>query len=138
MQKSARLLALAALLACGTAAPALATWVPLTAVPVDSRASIDFADASPVLPNRVEAISLRAGNTDVMCSSIDAFFRSGETMRLFSGLLPMGRENVIQMLPVHRDLARIEFHCKAVNGGVGDISVAANVVAGGVIVEPAG
>src|SRR5690348_1149332 len=44
MMKSARVLILAGLLTAGAAAPAMATWVPVTAVPLDSRPTIDVVD----------------------------------------------------------------------------------------------
>jgi hypothetical protein len=127
MKKGAGILALATLLAATAAAPAMAVWMPVTAIPLDARRSVDVVDASRTLPDRVDAISLRADNTDVMCRSVEGYFRSGETMQLFSGFMPAGRENVIHMLPVHRDIARVDFHCHAANGGVGDIHVAANL-----------
>src|SRR5437763_3163174 len=93
MKKSTRVLALAGLLTAGAAAPAMATWVPVTAVPLDSRPTIDVVDASRELPTRVEALSITAHNSDVACSNVTGFFRDGQTMQLFHGILPAGREN---------------------------------------------
>lgn len=137
MTRRARLLALTALFSLGAAAPAFATWVPVTLVPLGANHNIDIVDAARELPNRVDALSFRADNDDVMCRSVDGYFRDGQTVQLFSGMLPMGHEDVIQMLPVHRDLARIDLHCHAAHGGAGDIQIAADVP-GGVVVVPAG
>lgn len=134
MTKSARVLALAGLLTAGAAAPAMATWVPVTAVPLDSRPTIDVVDASRELPTRVEALSITAHDSDVMCSNVTGFFRDGQTMQLFHGILPAGRENVIHMMPVHRDIKRVDFHCQALNGP-GTINVAANIAGHLIIVD---
>ena len=134
MTKSARVLALAGLLTAGAVAPAMATWVPVTAVPLDSRATIDIVDASRELPTRVEALSITAHDTDVMCRNVTGFFRDGQTMELFHGVLPAGRENIIHMIPVHRDIKRVDFHCRALNGA-GMIDVAANIAGRLIIVD---
>jgi len=127
MTRRAHLLAFTALFTLGAAAPALADWMPITQIPLDASRSINVVDASAALPNRVEALSFRADNSDVACRSVDGIFRSGQTMKLFSGVLPMGQENVIHMLPVHRDIARIDLHCRTVNGGAGDVQIAADI-----------
>ncbi len=134
MTKNARILAMAALLATGAAAPAAAAWMPVAAVPLGGHTSVDIVAAGNELPRRVDAIALRS-DTDVMCRNVEGFFRSGETMKLFSGFLPAGQENVIQMLPVHRDIARVQFDCHAVNGSTGGINLAANVPAPVVVGE---
>src|SRR5436305_53673 len=105
MTKSARILALAGLLAAGAAGPAMATWVPLTAVALDASPTTDIVDASRELPNRVEALSITAHDSDIACRDVTAFFRDGSTEQLFRGtVLPAGKENVVHMLPVHRDV----------------------------------
>jgi len=133
MKKSARVLAFAALLTAFASAPAFATWVPVTGVPLDSRATIDVVDASRELPTRVDALSFTARDTDVVCRDVTGFFRDGQTMPLFHGLLPAGRENVIHMLPVHRDIKRVDMHCRAL-GGPGSVDIAANI-AGNIIIN---
>jgi len=137
MTKRARLLALTALFTLGAAAPALADWMPVSQIPLDAGRSVNIVDASAALPDRVEALSFRADNTDVVCRSVDGIFRSGMTMRLFSGVMPAGQEKVIHMIPVHRDITRIDLHCRAANGGAGDILIAANIQ-GPVTLVPAG
>src|SRR5438105_1121967 len=75
MKKSARVLAFAGLLTAFASAPAFATWVPVTGVPLDSRATIDVVDASRELPTRVDALSFTARDTDVVCRDVTGFFR---------------------------------------------------------------
>lgn len=127
MTSRARLLALAGLFTLGAAAPAFAAWMPVSQIALDGSRSTNIVDAGAALPDRVDAVSLRAESTDVVCRSVDGIFRSGTTMKLFSGVMHAGQENVIQMLPVHRDIARIDLHCRAANGGVGEVQIAADV-----------
>jgi hypothetical protein len=134
MTRRAQLLALATLFTLGAAAPAFAVWMPVTQIPLDASGSVNIVDAGATLPDRVEALSFRANNTDVVCRSVDGIFRSGMTMKLFSGVMPAGQENVIYMIPVHRDIARVDLHCRAAGGGAGDIQIAADIPASTVIV----
>lgn len=134
MTRRARLLVLATLFTLGAAAPAFAVWMPVTQIPLDAIGSINMVDTRAALPDRVEALSFRADNTDVVCRSVDGIFRSGMTMKLFSGVMPAGQENVIHMIPVHRDIARVDLHCHAANGGAGDIQIAADIPDSTVIV----
>lgn len=136
MTRSASVLALVAALTAGAVAPAFAAWVPVAQIPLDASRSTDIVDASRELPSRVDAISLRASNTDVVCRNIQGVFRSGVTEELFRGVLPAGHEDVIDLLPVHRDIARIDVHCRAADGGVGGLDLAADVP-GGVVITPA-
>jgi hypothetical protein len=127
MTRRARLLALTALFTLGAAAPVFAASMPVTQIPLDASRSINIVDASAALPHRVDAVSFRADKTDVVCRSVDGIFRSGTTMKLFSGVMPAGQENVIHMIPVHRDIARVDLHCRAAAGAVGNIVIAANI-----------
>lgn len=137
MTRRAQLLALSTLFTLGAAAPAFAAWMPVTQIPLDANRTVNIIDTSLALPNRVEALSFRADNTDVMCRSVDGIFRSGMTMRLFSGRMPAGLEKVILMIPVHRDIARIDLHCSAPIGQAGDIQIAADIPASTTIIAPA-
>ena len=96
-----------------------AGWRALRPAPVDGPAA--FVETS-------------AHDTDVMCRNVTGFFRDGQTMELFHGVLPAGRENIIHMIPVHRDIKRVDFHCRALNGA-GMIDVAANIAGRLIIVD---
>jgi len=125
MMKLLRSLALAGLIPVVTATPAMAAWVSVTSVPLGQTARTDVVDASGQLPSRVEALSFRA-DTDMKCRDVTAYYRSGQSHRLWSGMLSAGRTKTIHMLPVHRDVARIGYHCWTLNKP-GRLDIAANV-----------
>jgi hypothetical protein len=115
MTKSARILTLAGLISVVTVAPSMADWTPVISVPVDQSATINVVDAGRQFPSLVEALSFRANDTDVMCRDVTAFYRSGNTDKLWRGMLPAGHTKIIYMIPVHRDVVRIGFDCWALN-----------------------
>ena len=125
MMKLVRLLTLCGLLPVVAATQAMAALVPVTSIPVGQSARTEIYDGSGQLPSRVEALSFRA-DTDVKCRDVTAYYRSGSRHKLWSGMLSAGRTKTIRMIPVHRDVARIGFHCWAVTTP-GALEVAADI-----------
>jgi len=135
MRRSPRLLALTAVLCTGMAVPAMAALVSLGSVGLTDLTSSNAIDLRSNLPPRVEALSLQARDSDVMCRDVTARFRNGESMQIFRGFLPLGQDRVINMLPVHRDVARVDFDCRSTSPTGGRIDLAADVPAGRVVID---
>ena len=121
-----RIVTLTGFISAVAALPAMAEWVPVISVPVNQSATVDVIDASGQLPGLVEALSFRANDTDVSCQEVTVFYRNGNQDRLWRGMLPAGHTKTIHMLPVHRDVARIGFHCWSLNKP-GAVDIAADV-----------
>src|ERR1700680_1199001 len=135
MRRSPRLLALATVLCTGMTVPAMAALVSLGSVGLTDLNTADTIDLRGNLPPRVEALSLQAQDSDVMCRDVTARFRNGETMQIFRGFLTRGRDQVINMIPVHRDVDRIDFNCRSTSPAGGRIDLAADVPAGHVVID---
>ena len=134
--RSPRLVALTAVLCTGMAVPAMAALVRIGSIDLTNRNTADVIDLHGNLPPRVEALSLQARDSDVMCRDVTARFRSGDTLQIFHGFIRRGRDEIVNMLPVHRDLNRIDFDCRATDGAGGTMDVVADVTAGRVVVDP--
>jgi hypothetical protein len=135
MRTSPRLLALTAVLCTGMAVPAMAALVSLGSVGLTGLNTATTIDLRGNLPPRVEALSLQAHDSDIMCRDVTARFRNGESMQIFRGFLPRGRDEVINMIPVHRDVDRVDFDCHSTSASGGRIDLAADVPAGRVVID---
>jgi len=123
--KGPRLLALAAILVSGTAAPALAAWDRIGSVDVSSRNGTQVAYEN--FGGRVESLALRARDADVMCRNVTATFGNGQTADIFHGVLPRGRNVTVDLPGNTRMIRRVDFDCRAQDRGNAQVEISADV-----------
>jgi hypothetical protein len=136
-----RLLALAAALCAGVALPASAQPGPYGqpgydrpgSGPWDRIGSVDFSfrpDRETAYGNfggRVEALSFVARNSNVRCNAITATFNNGRTRALYQGVLPRGREVVVDLPGASRMIRRIDFDCRSTQPRIARVDINADI-----------
>jgi hypothetical protein len=145
--KKTRLMALAATLCAGVAMPASAQpaysqydrnpayggqYDPNTG-PWDRLGSVDFSvrpDHEVAYGNfggRVEKLAFTARTGSVRCDRITATFNNGRTRELYRGVLPRGREVVVDLPGQSRLIRRIDFDCRSMAPRVARVDIAADI-----------
>lgn len=123
--KTARVLAMAAVLSAGISAPALADYVRLGSVEVGYRTDRDTSWTR--FGGGMEGLRLTADRSDILCRAIVVQFGDGSRQTVFSGPLRQDRPVEVDLRGGTRRVRNISFTCRsdARRGGV--ISIAANV-----------
>jgi len=122
--KRTRLVALAAVLCAGVAAPASAAWDRIGTVNFTPRP--DHETTYGTFGGRVEALSLRA-RAPVQCNDVRATFGNGMTRTLYRGTLRPGRETVMDLPGPARLIRRIDFDCRSLIPRMATVDIAADV-----------
>jgi hypothetical protein len=135
--KKTRLLALAAALCTSVALPASAQpgydYNRPGSGPWDRIGSVDFSfrpDRETEYGNfggRVEALSFVARNSAVRCNQITATFNNGRTRELYRGILPRGREVVVDLPGASRLIRRIDFDCRSMQPRIARVDINADI-----------
>jgi len=123
--RTPHLLALAAILCAGAAVPASAAWDRIGSVDFSNRNTTDVQYGN--FGGRVEALSLRARNSDVTCRDVTATFGNGNTRSVFQGFLPRGRDVTLDLPGNGRMIRRLDFNCRATNRDGARVDIAADV-----------
>jgi len=120
-----RTLALAAVLAAGSAAPALAAnWDRIDSVNVSHGADRD--SVSPDFGGPVEALRFTARESGMQCKAITAVFGNGERSQIFSGRIARGTSRAVDLPGARRNIAKLNFRCHALDKSGGRIVIEAN------------
>ena len=123
--KRCHVLALAAVLSAGVAAPAMAAW--------DHIGSVEFSRGDNheteygTFGGSVEALALQAQRSDVMCRRVMATFGNGETREVFHGPLPRGQNVTVDLPGRERMVKRLDFDCRSANKRGATVNISANV-----------
>src|SRR3954470_23868918 len=123
--RTPRLMALAAVLCAGAAVPAFAAWDRIGSVDFSYRNSTDVQYGN--FGGRVEALSLRARNSDVTCRDVTAVFGNGNTRSVFHGFLPRGRDVTLDLPGNARMIQRLQFNCRSTDRDGARVDIAADV-----------
>jgi len=123
--RTPRLLALAAILCAGAAIPASAAWDRIGTVDFSYRDTTDVQYGN--FGGRVEALSLKARNTDVTCNDVRAVFGNGATRSVFRGTLTRGRDVTLDLPGNGRMIRRLEFNCRPMGREAARVDIAADV-----------
>jgi hypothetical protein len=123
--KGPRVLALAAVLFSGAAAPALAAWDRIGSVDISSRNGTQAQYEN--FGGRVEALALQARDADVTCRDVTATFGNGQTANVFHGVLQRGRNVTVDLPGEARMIRRLDFDCRASDRGGARVDIAADV-----------
>ena len=123
--RTTRLMALATVLLSGMAAPALADWDRIGSVDFSFRDNRDTQYGN--FGGRVEALALRARNSDVTCRDVTATFGNGSRSEVFHGFLPRGRNVTVDLPGNSRMIRRLDFNCRAMDRNGGTVEIAADV-----------
>ena len=123
--KRCNLLALAAFLLTGVAAPASAAWDRIGSVEFSRGDNRDTQYGN--FGGSVEALALQARDSDVTCRNVTATFRNGQTQRIFRGSLRRGRVVAINLPGRERYVSRLDFNCRAVGRRGTTVDISADV-----------
>ena len=123
--KTRNLLALAAFLSAGVAAPASAAWDRIGSVEFSRGDNRDTQYGS--FGGSVEKLALQARDADVTCRNVTATFRNGQKQRVFRGSLPRGRVVAIDLPGRERSVSRLDFNCRADGRGAVTVDISADV-----------
>ena len=123
--RSPRLMAMAAILFSGVAVPAFAAFDHIGTVDVTSQPGHDVQYGN--FGGRVEALSLQARDSDVMCRNVTATFGNGRTRDIYHGVLPRGRNVSVDLPGEARIVRRIDFDCRSMQRPTGRIEISADV-----------
>src|SRR3954470_17905478 len=123
--RTPRLMALAAVLCAGAAVPAFAAWDRIGSVDFSYRNSTDVQYGN--FGGRVEALSLRARNSDVTCRDVTAVFGNGNTRSVFHGFLPRGREVTPDLPGNARMIRRLGVHGRSTDRDGARVDIASDV-----------
>ncbi len=121
----AKLLAIAAVLACGTTLPALAAWDRIGSVDI-SRGRDRTAEFNN-FGGRIDELSLQARGDDVMCRDVTATFDTGERRNVFQGRLPENRDITVNLRDRGRRIRSLDFDCRTDHGDRANVDIAANI-----------
>lgn len=137
--RKARLLALATALCAGVAVPAIGQpygqqpYGQPGPGPWDRIGSVDFSFrpdhevAYGRFGGRIEALSFRARNGNVMCDSVTATFGNGRTREIYRGPLRRNRDVVVDLPGQRRAIRRIDFQCRSMAPRVTRVDIAADI-----------
>jgi len=125
MKTRTKLLALAAILAGGVSAPALADYARIGSVDVGFQMDRDTTWSR--FGGHMEGLRLEASASDIMCRNIRVHFHDGETQNVFQGLLREGMPIDVDLRGGARLVDRIDFTCRSDRLRGGRIFVAADV-----------
>jgi hypothetical protein len=106
------------------AAPALAAMDHLGSVEFTVR---DREQTFGPLGGGVEALNLTARDSDMVCRDVTATFGNGQTRVVYQGMLPRGREVMIDLPGRERFVQRLDFTCRSTSVRGGDIDIAADI-----------
>lgn len=116
------LIALAAVLFTGVAAPAFAAWDRIGSVDFSFRNARETQYGN--FGGSVEALALRARDASVTCRNVTATFGNGQTRSVFRGTLPRGQDITLDVPGADRMIRRLDFDCRSTarRGATVDIS----------------
>jgi hypothetical protein len=120
-----RSMALAAVLLSGMVVPALADWDRIGSVDFSYRNNTDTQYGN--FGGRVEALVLRARNSDVTCRDVTAIFRNGDRTEVFHGFLPRGGNVTVDLPGSSRLIRRLDFNCRSMDRTGASVDIAADV-----------
>ncbi len=123
--KCIRLAATAAVLLTGMAVPAFAAWDRIGTVDFTFRGNNDVQYGN--FGGRVEALALRAQNSDVNCRDVTAEFYDGQRASVFHGALERGRDVTVDLPGNARLIRRLSFDCRSAERGGARVEIAADV-----------
>jgi hypothetical protein len=124
--RKTRTIAIAALLAAGTAMPALAEWNHIG----DLEASPDHYSNVQLggFTGRVEQIRINAaGRAD--CDDVRVTYENGDTQDVFSGTIPGGQDQLITFPDQSRRVEAVSLNCRAEREDGAHIAVSADIPA---------
>ncbi|MBI1330448.1 MAG: hypothetical protein GC166_11180 [Alphaproteobacteria bacterium] len=124
MRKS-HLAALAAMLALGSASPALAAWDRIGSVEFER--SRDHERQYANFAGRIEGINLRAVNEDVRCNRVTATFGNGKSRRVYSGVLRTNHPVNVDLPGQDRNVKRLDFVCRSLGRHDARVDIAVNI-----------
>jgi hypothetical protein len=125
LMKRTRILALAAVMAVGVSAPALADYVRLGSVNVGYRSDYDTAYSR--FGGRMEGLRFTADHSDVFCRFIRVNYADGSTDNVFSGRLDEDRPVNVDLRGGSRRVDSINFRCRSDSFRGGKIYIMAEV-----------
>ena len=115
-------LALAALLSTA-AVPAFAAWQRVGSVEFSMRDNHDSARGD----FRGNTVALTAPFNGVFCRDVEATFMNGRTRTVFSGMIPQGQTVNVDLPGGDRNVDRLDFDCRPMDGWRARVDVAADV-----------
>ncbi|HYM18031.1 MAG TPA: hypothetical protein VEU06_05660 [Micropepsaceae bacterium] len=119
-----RLAVLAAVFFSSVAVPALAAWDHLGSVNFTVR---DRDQSFGPLGGSVEALNLMARDSDVVCRDVTATLGNGQTRTVYQGVLPRGREVMIDLPGGERFVRRLDFNCRSESVRGSEVDIAADI-----------
>ena len=119
-----RLVVLAAVLVSGVALPALAAYDHLGTVDFGVR---DRERTFGPLGGGIEALNLMARDSDVVCRDVTATFGNGQTRVVYQGVLPRGREVMVDLPGRERFVRTLNFNCRSTSPRGANVDIAADV-----------
>jgi hypothetical protein len=122
--RTTRLLAAGAL-SCAAAAPAFAAWDRIGSVDIAGRPGTEVQYGN--FGGPVQALSLRARESDVTCRDVTAVFGYGDSRTIFHGPLPRGRDITLDLPDEGRMIRQLQFHCRSGERDGSRIDIAADV-----------
>jgi hypothetical protein len=125
MRQNRRVLILAALLAGGASAPAMADYVRIGSVDVGFRMDRDSAWSR--FGGGMEGLRLIASNSDIACRNIRVTFGDGTQQNVFNGVLQEESPVDVDLRGGVRRVQRIDFACRSDRAEGGKIFLAADV-----------
>ncbi|HEX3486952.1 MAG TPA: hypothetical protein VHT51_18000 [Micropepsaceae bacterium] len=123
--RSTHVVGLAAVLLSGIALPALADWDHIGSVDFSYRNTNDTQYGN--FGGPVEALALRAQNSDVTCRDVTATFGDGDRAEIFHGFLPRGRNVAVDLPGRSHLIRRLDFNCHSMDRNGASVEIAADV-----------
>lgn len=123
--KRTKILALAAVMAAGISAPAMADYVRLGSVDVSYRTDSDTAYSR--FGGRMEGLRLTADRSDVLCQRIRVNYADGSREEVFTGALREDRPVNVDLRGGARRVNSIDFRCRSDEFRGGKIYIMAEV-----------
>ena len=121
-----RTLLIAAVLAAGATAPALAgDWDKIDQVVVTR--GTDREASTPQFGGPVERLRFTARESGVVCSAINAVYANGTRSRVFKGTIAQGGSRVVDLPGTQQRIDKLIFKCHALQKGGGRIVVEADI-----------
>ena len=123
--KITRIMTVAAVLAAGISAPALAGWDNIGSVHLDY--GVDRSSAYSAFAGPIRSLELTAHDSDVNCTSVRATFGNGQTDKIFSGFLERGKPRTIDVPGDKRNIRSLAFLCRTEKRGGSNIDIDADL-----------